>query len=290
MSVMDIEERLEEQVSHLRTQAARLRRQAAELEGEANRIERQLNEKPVEHVTIKPVQRGSEITLKELDKVMEALEQIQPCASSTLAEHLGISQTRTVAILNRLKQLGNVVSHGISSGTRWSVGDGTAESSPSLHLQDHRIPVRDAGRRLGMFTVAQLHELVPEASRNTVARWCRFWVEQGVFTRGERSSDFEEFVYTFVPPEAQATKRRKEETPENEVRRFAIPRARGAIAGTGKQIGDSVRQRDEIKRVERAGGKAVNGKKHVKLYDKEGNLLKVLSRGGAEHLDQLHSK
>lgn len=279
MSVMDIEERLEEQISQLRTRASQLRGQAADLEAEANRLERDLKAKPVEHVTIKPVERGKEISLKELDKAMDALEQLQPCSSSALAEHLAISQTRAVSILNRLKQLGNAVSVGISSGTRWSVGDGTAESSPSHFLQDYRIPVRDAGRKLGTFTPSQVHEIVPQASRNSVARWCRYWVEQGVFERGERSGDFEEYPYTFVPPEANSVARPRRETPENEVRRFGIPRARGeAVAGTGRDATLRAHS-DVVEQVTAAGGSVSMGKKHLKLFDKDGRLVTTRTRG-----------
>lgn len=286
MSTMGIEDRLEDQVNTLRVRASQLRQQAADLEAEANRIERELNAKPVEYVTVKPVARGREISLRDLEATMDALEAQQPCTSSQLAETLGISQAQVVTRLNRLKQLGNAASRGIASGTVWEVGNGQAESTPGLHLQDHRIPVRDAGRRLGTFTVAQVHALVPDASLNTVGRWFRHWTEEGVFERlplENESLRGQERVYRFVKVEGPTKARPRQETPENQVRRIAIPRGQ-EVKGTGKQIGagEGQRNRDLIKRVERAGGQVKHGRKHLKLYDKDGHLLASLSRGGSK--------
>lgn len=288
---MDLEDRLADQVATLRSRASDLRAQAAGLEQEANRIERQINDTGVEHVTIKPVQRGGELTIRDLDATMDVLEKHQPCSSAKIAEELGISQAAAVTRLTRLKQLGNAASRGITSGTLWSVGNGDAESTPSMHLQDHRIPVRDAGRKLGEFTSTQIHELVPDAARNTVARWCRYWVEEGVFElveheRGHPAS------YKFVKVAGVNKPRPRAEAPENQVRRIAAPNAARPVPGTGRQIGagEGQRTRDLIARVEREGGRAEHGRKHLKLYDKDGKLIASLSRGGSKTGTSMGSK
>lgn len=284
MSVMDIEDRLTEQVEALRARASQLRQQAGQLEVEANALERQIAEKPVEHVTIKPVQRGREISLRDLEATMDALEALAPCTSTQLAERLGISQGQAVTRLTRLKQLGNAASRGIASGTVWEVGTGEPESNPSLHLQDHSIPVRDVGRRLGEFTVAQVHAEIPDATYDTVGRWVKRWTERGLFERlPKQGGRNEEYRYRVVKVEGETRARPRQETPENQVRRVAIPRG-GTIAGTGRQIGagEGQRTRDLIGRVERAGGSAKHGKRHLKLYDAQGKLITSVSRGGSK--------
>jgi predicted transcriptional regulator len=219
---LTLAERLEQQADNLYEQVRNLRQQAADLRVEATRHER--------HVTIAPVRPSREpISEASLDKMVDALRELQPTTGPALAEHLGITDTRTRAILNRLAELRVVDRTGVRSDTRWFLRD----ERPEEH-QSNEQKCRDAMVKLGIFTIYELAEEA-EVSDQVARNWVKRYEEKGVVTHEvvDRTHLFE-----YHPPEAGKTQRRRHEAPEKlAVRQFgSITRMRGGQVTSGRNM------------------------------------------------------
>lgn len=280
-------------IEGLRRRAEELRDTATQLEREARRLEYEASAGSVQHVTVNPHAarsrrcKGKAITARELDTVMDMLATLQPTTSSVLAEHLNISVSQAQARLLRLEALGTARREGLKRGTRWFVRSDDDDSVRLAHRQDHRVLIRDKGRELGVFTVREMCEALPDITEVTIRRWLRHYEDEGMFY-AERVGTAK--LYEFQKAEGPHVPRPKHTPIEREaVRTFSIPRLRGgvAIAGTGGGRVSGSKIVDELAREVRAYGVTTRKTKHRIDFIKDGKVIaNSSSTPGASHLGQ----
>lgn len=162
---------LDEQCEELRARAREIGTEAASLRRRAIEVERE----PPPHAL--DFLNGHRSTAEKILAVLRHTE--TPQKMSVIVTILGESEARTRATLAKLIEGELVVREGLKRGTTYRVPrEGETVEAPALTSQRYEGAVRDAARRLGVFTFAEIADEVP-VSHATLRRWLAAWVEQG---------------------------------------------------------------------------------------------------------------
>lgn len=265
-------EALETHASQLRDEATELNRQARELRTQYERHHRApLEVLHADALKMAPADR------KLASSVLRCLESSGPCASSTVAEHVGITGQRAGAILRRMHEAGIVARAGMKRGSRWALAGDELPAVPH-DRSDYRHLIRDAARRLGTFTIADIHAELPMLSDPTVRRHVNDLHEAGslVVERVGKTK-----LYGWVRATGPTLARPRQATPEAEAVQTA---RRYAEATSGRRARTGNKRSDELLNAARAQGAEVigfSGRNHA-IVEKDGERTRVsMTPGGA---------
>lgn len=252
---------LDERVGTLRDEARALACTAASYRAQAREIEAEEARR-----TQEPLRRlnGSRALGEMVLEVLEACDDPQPI--SVLVTILGEDPNTIRPVLEQLGEAGLVVRTGLKRGTKYRVArEGEEVDSTVPNGQRYEVAVRDAARRLGTFTLAEIAEEFSDVAEQTVYRWLRAWVEQGAL-EVERVGKLN--VYAYAKPEAPANApthaprsapkpwERPKDAPPLPTRGMAVEGTGGARKlGSHKALNALAREAAQYGvKVERAGG------------------------------------
>jgi hypothetical protein len=223
-------ETFDQKAERLRAQAREFAQQAIELRLAADRQRRA----PVT-ITAQRAGVAPERDARLLAQIPVQLEQLGPCTSTVLAEHLNITQHRCLQALQTLERSKVVKRSGIRRGTIWGLAE-DEDLSGHHPAASARTLVLDAGRKLDTFDLETLDAEIPMLSRSGISRALRELVEEGTFSEAR---DGRRKIYAYEKPTGPTLPRPKHEAPEAQIvelaRRGGLTRRGGAIEGTGRR-------------------------------------------------------
>jgi predicted ArsR family transcriptional regulator len=257
---------LDQKAERLRAQAREFAEQAIELRLAADRQKRE----PAQIIMQRRV--APERDARLLTKVSETLEQIGPCSSAVVAEHLNVTQQRIYQALCALEKSGAVKRSGIRRGTLWGLADD--EDLAGHHERaSARTLVLTAARRLDTFDLRMISDELPMLTDEGVRRALRKLVDEGAVTEAR---DGKRKIYAFEKPASTPVNRPKHELPEAKIINLAR-RNGGPIQGTGKRARPTDKDVAELfDRIREAGAEIIrqdNGHWQIKRGDQ---VLEVL--------------
>ena len=178
LQTVDSPEALKQAADCLDEQCEELRARAREIALEATAMRRRALEVEIEP----PPHALDDLNghRSPAEKILAILTRTgEPQKMSVILTILGESEAHTRATIGKLVERDLVVREGLKRGTTYRVPrEGETVEAPALTSQRYETTVRDAARRLGVFTFAEIAEDVP-VSPATLRRWLAAWVEQG---------------------------------------------------------------------------------------------------------------
>lgn len=226
--------RLERKADALMDQRTEILREARDYRHRAEMI----RTRATRHVRVMPRiprRQGSSIQARDLARVGDAVKQLEPCSTDTIAEHLGITGTMALARLKRLEEIKAVYRTGVKSTVRWQTEPIEGLNAPPTPLRSYCEQVRDIGMELGTGGNVFTRQEVVDAgvSYPTATKWLSYWVEREAFECEEIDG---QHVYGVKAHASAPVNRQQRPTPEQVAR--TIHGTRGvAVAGTGKASG-----------------------------------------------------
>lgn len=258
-------EAFDRRAERLRAEARDLSNQAIELRLE---IERR-NRAPVRILSQRSRIGGARVgparDARLMARITATLDEIGPCSSTVLANHLSESKPRVLHALTTLETSRAVKRSGIRRGTVWGLADDSDLEGHAPHLSARTL-VLQAGQKLGTFDTEGIDAELPMLTRSAILRELRHLTEEGIFSSVK---DGRSKIYAFERPEGGPTNRPKQAPPEAKVVAF---QKRGApIQGTGKAAKPTDKDvADLFDQIKAAGGDCIrldNGHWQVRLRD-----------------------